>query len=183
MADVVDRVKRSQMMAGIRGKNTKPEKTIRTALHAAGFRYRTHVPDLPGKPDLVFPKYKAVVLVHGCFWHRHRDCRWCTQPSSNETFWSTKFEENVRRDQRNISELEALGWRIAVVWECALRLQGTALVIESLGKWLIGSTSRLTLPSDQEKRLVPLSEEKETAQSRATHRNQRGHAKSERRKE
>jgi len=155
VADVVDRLKRSQMMAGIRGKNTKPERAIRKALHSAGLRYRLHVADLPGKPDLVFPKYKAAVLVHGCFWHRHPECWWCTEPSSNQAFWSAKFEENVRRDERNLNQLEALGWRVAIVWECALRLRQPAEVADSLRRWLIGGALRLILPADQEKRRSP----------------------------
>ena len=117
MADTVDKATRSRMMAGIRGKDTKPEKAIRSALHSAGFRYRVHVAGLPGKPDIVFPKYKAVIFVHGCFWHRHADCWWSTTPSSNAVFWAEKFAQNVARDNRNIVDLKKMGWRVATVWE------------------------------------------------------------------
>ena len=155
MTDVVDKVKRSQMMAGIRGKNTKPERVIRTALHSAGFRYRVHVTDLPGTPDLVFPKYKAVILVHGCFWHRHSGCWWATTPSSNTEFWSAKFDQNVTRDADNISDLRALGWRVAIVWECSLRLQQQEDVALALGKWLKGVSPKLVLPKDAKMRRSP----------------------------
>jgi DNA mismatch endonuclease (patch repair protein) len=153
--DVVDKATRSQMMAGIRGRDTKPERVLRTALHSAGFRYRLHVSNLPGKPDLVFSKYKAVVLVHGCFWHRHSGCWWCSSPSSNSEFWSAKFDQNVRRDARNITDLGNLGWRVAVVWECALRLQGDEDVALAIGKWLAGNRKTLILPKDKEMRRSP----------------------------
>ncbi len=119
MVDTVDKATRSRMMAGIRGKDTKPEKAIRSALHSAGFRYRVHVAGLPGKPDIVFPKYKAVIFVHGCFWHRHADCWWSTTPSSNAAFWAEKFAQNVARDNRNTVDLKKMGWRVAIVRECA----------------------------------------------------------------
>ena len=155
MTDVVDKATRSQMMAGIRGKNTKPERVIRAALHSAGFRYRVHVTDLPGTPDLVFPKYKAVILVHGCFWHRHSGCWWETTPSSNAEFWLAKFEGNVQRDNRNLADLERLGWRVAVVWECALRLLSAELLADSLREWLASSKHKLVLPADKDKRPAP----------------------------
>ena len=97
MVDTVDSATRSRMMAGIRGKDTKPERVLRQRLHAAGIRFRLHAPGLPGKPDLVFPRYKAVAFVHGCFWHRHEGCHWCTTPASNTEFWQTKFDHNVVR--------------------------------------------------------------------------------------
>lgn len=152
MADVVDKLTRSRMMAGIRGKNTKPEKVIRSALHSAGFRYRIHVSDLPGKPDLVFPKYKAVILVHGCFWHRHPGCWWSTNPSSNVGFWAAKFDQNVSRDAKNINELRKLGWRVAVVWECAMRLKQPEATALTIGNWLKGRGSLLRLPLNSKMR-------------------------------
>jgi DNA mismatch endonuclease (patch repair protein) len=155
VTDVVDNVTRSQMMAGIRGKNTKPERVIRTALHSAGFRYRVHVTDLPGTPDIVFPKYKAVILVHGCFWHRHSGCWWTTTPSTNTEFWLAKFDQNVKRDAKNISDLRGLGWRVAVVWECSLRLQQQEDVALALGKWLKGVSPKLVLPKDAQMRRSP----------------------------
>lgn len=146
MTDIVDKSTRSRMMSGIRGKDTKPEKVIRSALHSAGFRYRVHASDLPGKPDLVFPKYKAVILVHGCFWHRHSGCRWSTTPSSNTDFWKVKFTQNVQRDAQNIRDLRKLGWRIAVVWECALRLPRKDEVVSKIPTWLKSESRSLTLP-------------------------------------
>lgn len=119
MTDVVDRVTRSRMMAGIKGKDTKPELIVRRYLHRAGLRYRLHA-KLPGKPDLVFPKYRVVVFVHGCFWHRHEGCQYATTPANNAAFWQSKFQGNVRRDRRVQAELSELGWRVLIVWSCEL---------------------------------------------------------------
>lgn len=119
MADVVDRATRSRMMSGIRGRDTKPEKRVRSFLHRAGLRFRLHT-SLPGKPDLVFPKHRAMVFVHGCFWHRHTGCRYATTPSSNAEFWQKKFDENVARDKRVTRRLRMEGWRVFVVWSCRL---------------------------------------------------------------
>lgn len=119
MVDVVDKLTRSRMMSGIRGRNTKPELLVRRHLHRAGLRYSLKS-RLPGSPDLVFPRHQAVIFVHGCFWHRHADCAKATTPSSNVEFWSRKFEQNVRRDERAERELKDLGWRVFVVWECGL---------------------------------------------------------------
>jgi DNA mismatch endonuclease (patch repair protein) len=120
MADVVDKATRSRMMSGIRGKNTKPELLVRKALHAKGFRYKLHANDLPGKPDLVFPKYRTVVFVHGCFWHRHEHCKFATTPKTNSNFWIEKLSANSRRDQRNKLQLQTLGWRVLTIWECEI---------------------------------------------------------------
>lgn len=121
MTDIVDKQTRSRMMAGIRGKDTSPELALRRALHALGFRFRLHSRTLPGRPDLVFPKYRAAVFVHGCFWHRHAGCRYATSPSTRPEFWHAKFESNVSRDRKVRSRLVEAGWRVAIVWECALR--------------------------------------------------------------
>jgi DNA mismatch endonuclease (patch repair protein) len=107
------------MMSGIRGKNTKPELIVRRFLHSAGLRFRLHA-KLPGKPDLVLPKYRTVVFVHGCFWHRHEGCRYATMPTSNPVFWQEKFTSNVRRDAMVRRQLEELGWRVLVIWACQL---------------------------------------------------------------
>lgn len=121
MVDIVDSATRSRMMSGIKGKNTKPEIQVRKYLHGRGLRFRLHVKDLPGKPDLVFPKYKAVVFVHGCFWHQHTGCKYATMPSTRMIFWTNKLSENVARDSYQIAALEGLGWRVFVVWECELQ--------------------------------------------------------------
>jgi DNA mismatch endonuclease (patch repair protein) len=111
---------RSENMRRVRGKNTRPEMLVRSIAHRLGFRFRLHRSDLPGKPDLVFPKYRAVVFVNGCFWHGH-DCRRGRRPSSNQAFWDAKLEENAARDRRAEESLRALGWRVLVLWECELR--------------------------------------------------------------
>jgi DNA mismatch endonuclease (patch repair protein) len=120
VVDVVSRAKRSQMMAGIRGKNTSPELALRRGLHRRGFRFRLHRRDLPGVPDLVFPAKRAVLFAHGCFWHRHT-CHLFKWPSTRLEFWRKKIEQNVERDEKLRHELAALGWRVGVVWECALK--------------------------------------------------------------
>ena len=108
-------------MSGIRGKDTRPEMMVRKGLHRLGFRFRLHNRNLPGKPDLVLPKRAAVVFVHGCYWHRHQGCRYATTPSTRPEFWQAKFQGNVERDRRNQRELMKAGWRVFIVWECALR--------------------------------------------------------------
>lgn len=120
MVDIVNRETRSRMMSGIRGKNTAPELLVRKYLHGRGLRFRLHAKNLPGKPDLVFPKYKAVVFVHGCFWHQHPRCKLATMPASNVEFWKQKLGANRERDQRNKRMLKALGWSVLTVWECQL---------------------------------------------------------------
>ena len=138
MVDIVDSRTRSRMMSGIRGRHTRPERVIRSGLHAAGLRYALHASNLPGRPDLVFPRWNAIVFVHGCFWHRH-DCRYFKQPATRRAFWIAKFKENRARDLRNENQLWKTGWRIAKVWECAIRDSSDAeieLVIARLAKWI-----------------------------------------------
>jgi DNA mismatch endonuclease, patch repair protein len=105
-------------MSRIRGRDTAPEKAVRSALHTHGFRFSLIRKDLPGKPDIVLPKYRAVVFVHGCFWHRHKGCKNATTPTANAKFWADKFTGNVERDAHKSGELRRLGWRVFVVWEC-----------------------------------------------------------------
>jgi DNA mismatch endonuclease (patch repair protein) len=107
-------------MSRIKGRNTVPEVQVRSMLHNAGFRFRLHGKDLPGKPDIVLPKRGAVVFVHGCFWHRHRKCKNCTSPKTNVDFWQTKFSGNVARDEQSAKALRKAGWKVIVVWECEL---------------------------------------------------------------
>ena len=135
---------RSRMMSSIRGKNTRPEVTLRSLLFAKGFRYRLHARNLPGSPDLVFPKYKAVIFVHGCFWHQHEGCRYATTPKANVEFWARKFEGNVARDARHVEELRRRGWRVAVVWECALK-HTAEHAAHAVGEWLRGEEINLVI--------------------------------------
>jgi len=121
LTDVVDRQTRSRMMAGIRGRDTKPEMVVRSYLHAAGLRFRLHDRRLPGRPDIVLPRYRTVVLVHGCFWHRHPGCRFATTPSSHTDFWSLKFTQNVQRDAAKSKALESAEWNVLTIWECETR--------------------------------------------------------------
>jgi DNA mismatch endonuclease (patch repair protein) len=118
--DVFSPEKRSAVMRAVKSKNTKPEIKLRKALFALGYRYRLNVKGLPGKPDLVFPKYKTVVFMHGCFWHGHDCKRGSRKPKSNAAYWREKIERNRARDQKNRVALEALGWRVITVWECEL---------------------------------------------------------------
>ncbi|MEM7560080.1 MAG: very short patch repair endonuclease [Planctomycetota bacterium] len=136
MADIVNSATRSRMMSSIRGANTKPEMVLRRLLHASGLRYRLFARELPGKPDLVFSGKRAVVFVNGCFWHRHEGCHWCTVPATNASFWKEKFESNVARDIRNTANLHELGWRVATVWECALKGEEAERTSRALQEWL-----------------------------------------------
>lgn len=120
MADIVDQSTRSRMMAGIRSKDTRPERLIRSGLHRLGFRFRLHSKDVLGNPDLVFPKYHAAIFVHGCFWHGH-DCSLFKFPSTRTEFWKTKIQRNRVRDQEVCRALDDVGWRHLTVWECAFR--------------------------------------------------------------
>lgn len=119
--DVVGRSVRSRMMAGIKGKNTKPEMLVRRCLTAAGVRYRLHRRDLPGVPDIALPRPKVAIFVHGCFWHVHEGCRLAATPTTRPEFWKAKLMGNVERDEGSIAKLAMLGWRVLVVWECATR--------------------------------------------------------------
>lgn len=121
MADVHSPEKRSYNMSRIHAKGTKPEETVRKYLFSKGFRYRKNDPRLPGKPDIVLPKYKTVVFVNGCFWNRHEGCKYFVWPKNNAEFWRKKIMSNVERDNRNYSELKEKGWSVVVIWECELK--------------------------------------------------------------
>ncbi|MEX0323796.1 MAG: very short patch repair endonuclease [Puniceicoccaceae bacterium] len=123
MADIWSRNKRSEVMSKIRGKDTKPEIAVRKLLHQMGYRFTVNGPKnrlLPGKPDIVLPRFKTVVFVHGCFWHRHKGCRIASNPKSNQQFWEEKFAKNVARDRKVQRQLRKLGWHSIIVWECAV---------------------------------------------------------------
>ncbi|MEO9296952.1 very short patch repair endonuclease [Devosia alba] len=121
MTDRISQERRSWNMSRIRGKNTTPEVQLRKLLHAAGYRFRLHGRNLPGKPDIVLKKYKTAIFVHGCFWHRHEGCAGATVPKTRTEFWTAKFQDTVQRDQRKQQELEKSGWRVITVWECDVR--------------------------------------------------------------
>jgi DNA mismatch endonuclease (patch repair protein) len=136
MADIMSKAQRSRLMSKIKGKNTLPELTLRQLIHAAGLRYRVHVKGLPGKPDIVFASRKKAIFVHGCFWHRHVDCKLAAVPQTNPDFWQTKFRQNVQRDRRNLDQLRNAGWGVLTVWECEMEQPAQVLrrVMRFLGK-------------------------------------------------
>lgn len=121
MAEKITPETRSRMMSGIRGKNTQPEMTVRSFLHRNGFRFRLHGRKLPGKPDVVLPRWKVVVFVHGCFWHGHKGCRYFKLPKTRAEFWKSKIDGNSQRDALAVERLREAGWRVATIWECSLR--------------------------------------------------------------
>ncbi len=121
VVDHVDSAKRSLIMAAVHSKHTKPEVVVRKIVYGLGYRYRLHAKNLPGRPDLVFPGKRIAIFVHGCFWHRHTGCRYATSPKTRVQFWESKFQTNVDRDRRNVSDLESLGWKVLTVWQCELK--------------------------------------------------------------
>jgi len=138
MADFMTPRQRSQAMSKVRDANTKPEKLIRSHLHKLGFRFSVNNPKLPGKPDIVLKKHKAVVFVNGCFWHNHIGCKKSKLPNTRKDFWKTKISKTVLRDQRNISDLTIQEWRIAIVWECGTKKKDTLKnIITKLSKWIV----------------------------------------------
>ncbi|HCH70992.1 MAG TPA: very short patch repair endonuclease [Ochrobactrum sp.] len=139
MSDHLTTSERSALMAKVRSKDTKPELIVRKTAHRLGYRFRLHRPDLPGTPDLVFPRHRLAVFVHGCFWHRHPNCRRATTPTTNIVKWAEKFERLRLRDARAKAELEKLGWSVLVIWECETRSEKA--LAEQLAQWLPKSIS------------------------------------------
>ena len=138
MADRFSEEQRSYVMSRIKSKDTKPEIILRKSLHELGFRYRLHSSDLPGKPDMIFPKFRICIFVHGCFWHRHEGCPRSTMPKTNTLFWQEKFHRNKNRDIENVIRLFDLGWRVEIVWECELSTHEKRLhVIDKLSRLLV----------------------------------------------
>ena len=123
---------RSRNMSAIKSKNTKPEIAVRRLLHSMGYRFRLHRKDLPGSPDIVLPKYKTVIFVHGCFWHRHKNCKYASTPKTRQEFWEAKFRENINRDNLNQANLSLKGWKIIIIWECQLKGDIKKLIRELL---------------------------------------------------
>ncbi len=138
-------------MAGIRGRNTRPELVVRSILHRRGFRFRLHRRDLPGKPDLVFPKHRAIIRIHGCFWHGH-GCHLFRWPKTREEFWQEKIRSNMARDRRQLSALRDAGWRVATIWECALKGRyrlPIGAVAEACAGWLLSDENELGVRGDE----------------------------------
>jgi len=147
LPDIVDAATRSRMMSGIKGRDTKPELVVRKALHGRGFRYRLHARDLPGRPDIVFPRYRVAAFVHGCFWHGH-NCPLFRLPGTRRAFWKEKIEKNRQRDETAARRLEDADWRRLTIWECALRGKGRlpiADVIDTAEHWLKGQGTTLEI--------------------------------------
>lgn len=151
MTDVHSKLVRRKNMKAVRAKNTKPELLVRKLLHSAGYRYRLHVKNLPGTPDIVLPKYKVVIFVHGCFWHMH-DCELFRLPSTRTEWWRKKLSENRLRGEAAEDFLRELGWRVVVIWECSLKGQAKLEpcdVLDKFNYWLSGPTSFLEIPESK----------------------------------
>lgn len=148
MTDTVDRETRSRIMASVRRFGTRPELAVRRSLHRRGFRFRTSDRLLPGSPDLKLSRYRAVIFVNGCFWHRHDGCRYATMPASNHEWWVEKFTRNVARDVDKTRKLREAGWRVMVVWECILRNEGSDFdrIIDRLADWIRSDSPLASIP-------------------------------------
>lgn len=154
--DVFTKEKRSEVMSLIKGRDTKPEFFIRSALHRLGYRYRLHVLHLPGKPDLVFPKYNALIFVNGCFWHGH-NCHLFKWPKTRKSFWRTKILKNQENDKKNIKALKRLGWRVLTVWECSLKGKSKLSpekLVQQVEDWLNSQKKHLELKGRNAKRHI-----------------------------
>lgn len=139
MADTVSKEKRSEIMSHVTGKETKPEIIVRKYLFARGLRYRKNVKRLPGTPDIVFPKYKTAVFVNGCFWHGHKGCRYSHLPSTNFEYWEKKIADNIERDERKKRELEGLGYRVLIIWQCQLKSNTKIETLDALYHNIVNS--------------------------------------------
>ena len=149
MADIVSAAVRSRMMAGIKGKNTNPELLLRKGLHARGFRFRLHDKSLPGTPDIILPRYRAVIFAHGCFWHGH-DCHLFKWPKTREEFWRNKIARNQELDVKALAALSKIGWRHATVWECALKGRTKLefpMLINEVAAWIRSECGAITIPA------------------------------------
>ena len=142
MPDIFAQEKRHEIMQNVKTKNTAPEIKLRGLLHKNGFRFRVNRKDLPGKPDIVLPKYRAVIFVHGCFWHGH-DCPRGQRPQTNADFWNQKIDRNVIRDKSDVSLLESLGWRVLIVWECEIKKKNEAVLLSRVKEFLLHSTNTI----------------------------------------
>lgn len=147
MADFLSTQERSTMMSKVKAKDTSIERAVRSALHILGYRFRKNVEELQGRPDIVLPRYKAIIFVHGCFWHGHRGCPKSKLPSTRTAFWAEKIKKNIFRDKRNLKSLQEQGWRTAVVWECSLKnKQSLNDTIEKLSGWIKSTDDTFEIP-------------------------------------
>lgn len=158
MTDVVDKATRSRMMAGIRGKNTKPEMIVRKALHARGFRFRLHDKKIPGKPDIILPKYNSLIIINGCFWHGHT-CKYFKLPKNNTDFWLKKINSNQSRDTLITKKQLNAGWRCLIIWECAIRaIKHQEIVQNNLAEiivcWLKSHSAYATITTDENNQII-----------------------------
>ena len=140
MPDIFSKSKRSDIMSKISGKETKPEILVRKYLFSQGFRYRKNVKDLPGKPDIVLPKYKAVIFVNGCFWHGHENCKKSALPTTNIAFWKEKISSNIIRDKKTYAELSDMGYKVLVIWQCELNAKKREITLSELTREIKSST-------------------------------------------
>jgi len=148
MTDTLSPEQRSQLMAKVHGKDTAIEKKVRSYLHEKGYRFRKYVAGLPGSPDIVLPKYRATIFVHGCFWHGHSGCRKSRLPTTRHAFWEEKRRANLERDARKVTELLNLGWRVAVVWQCVLEKSETlSTTMSTLEDWIISESNHCEIPN------------------------------------
>lgn len=134
-------------MAKVSSSDTLPEQLVRSFLFSKGFRFRLNDKRFPGKPDIVFPKYKAVIFIHGCFWHQHEGCSKSRRPETKKEFWNQKLDANIKRDNRNVEQLKTMGWRVAVVWECVIKKKSTFdEAMASLENWIRSEEQEITIP-------------------------------------
>lgn len=146
MTDTIDKERRSRIMSAIRSQGTRPEMQVRSALHRQGFRFRLHIKKLPGTPDLVLKKYKAVIFINGCFWHQHLNCKVAHIPKTRSQFWQKKFTRNMVRDQKILYQLKMIGWRTAILWECGLTKSRKDETLYRLAVWLRWGGEYLEIP-------------------------------------
>lgn len=145
--DKLTKEKRSWNMSRVRSKDTKPELIVRSSLHKMGYRFRVYVKHLPGNPDVVLPKYRAVIFIHGCFWHGHSDCKGGEIPKTRSLFWKEKICENISRDKEAYTQLNLSGWRIAIIWECALKNKSVTFdTFKKLNEWIRSGLDNLEIP-------------------------------------
>lgn len=137
MTDIISKEKRSWNMSRIRSRDTKPEIKVRSMLHNAGYRFRVDVKKFPGRPDIVLSKYKTIIFIHGCFWHRHKNCKYAYNPKSRIQFWKNKFESNIRRDKINILLLKKSEWKVFIVWECEIEKKTKKIIANLKKKYFI----------------------------------------------